>query len=147
MLEKMHQRFSAVHVNCIFIVCFLVVFFSPPGVYQQRVFVKPFTTSLHTVRLYIESYFWFCQKSIHRHKDIAIQPCTSVCSTCLAAKHQNSVSILFNVSVLTQRRKQPFIVLAERPYPTASCTCSSNSAILLHLHDDLCSSGIFTVEA
>lgn len=36
MLEKMHQRFSPVDVNCIFI----VFFFFPPAVYQLRIFVK-----------------------------------------------------------------------------------------------------------
>lgn len=96
--------------------------------------------------LYIESYLWICEKSIHRHKDTAIHHCTSVHSSCLSAKHQNSVSILFNVSVLTQGRKQPFIVPAERPYQTALYTCHNDSAIVLHLHDDLNSAGMFIVE-
>lgn len=56
------------------------------------------------------------------------------------------MSILFNVSVLTQGKKQPFIVQAERPYQTALYTCHDDSAIVLHLHDDLNSAGRFIVE-
>lgn len=122
MLANTYQRFSAVDMNgglfwfgfggggfvggggLWFFVHWVVYFSSPPAVYQTRNICKTVHNLPTYSGLYIESYFWFCQKCIHRCKDIAIHHCTNVHLTCLAAKHQNSVSILFNVSVLTQMK-------------------------------------------
>lgn len=81
MLEKTRQRFAAVDVNCIFIVCFTI---NIPTKNICETFHSPPTYS----GLSIEA--WFCQMSTRRHTDIAIHHGTSVHSTCLAAKDQNS---------------------------------------------------------
>lgn len=134
----MHQRVSAVDANCLFF------FFLPALANKEYLWNRSQPPYIPWV---IYGILLLVLSKVHSgHKDIAIHHCTSVSSSCFAARHQNLVFILFYISVLTQSRKQPFLVLAERPHQTAPYTCNSDFAVLLHLHDDLHSSGILRVE-
>lgn len=102
MLEKMHQRFSEVDVNCIFI-----IFFSTSSIPTRNICEAVHNLPTYS-GLYIESYFWFCQKSIHKHKDAVIHHCTSVPSTRLAGKHQNQCSFSLLFQCFSTEKKPSF---------------------------------------